>query len=174
MSKYIADIAFAVVLLIGSIYFWFVADALPRFPRYQQVDSDFWPKALLVLIGLLALGILYQNIQRLLLYRRQQQMDEKPVVVLGEEASGFNWSKFLLGAVLTVGYFLALRYTGFLIATAAFLSIAVHITPYQRWWLKLIFPFVFTAVVALLFVLVLSLPLPRGVGVFYQFNLFFY
>ncbi|MCP1673412.1 hypothetical protein J2T57_000504 [Natronocella acetinitrilica] len=174
MSKYVADIVFAVALLIGSVYLWFVADALPRFARYQYVDSDFWPKALLVLIGLLALGILYQNVQRLLLYRRQQQMEEKPEVSLSEDTSYFNWGKFLLAAVLTVGYFIALRYTGFLIATAVFMSIAVHITPYQRWWLKVVFPFVFTALVALLFVLVLSLPLPRGVGAFYQFNLFFY
>jgi putative tricarboxylic transport membrane protein len=174
VAKLVADIVFALALLLGSIYLWFVADAFPRFARYQYVDSDFWPKALLVLIGLLAIGVLYQSIQRLMLYRRQIQLGITGGPLAPTAVSTFSWYRFAFAAALTILYFLGLRYLGFLISTVIYIAVAQNIATYENRWMKFAFPVAFTALVAIVFVTVLSLPLPRGTGVFYQFSRMFY
>lgn len=178
MAKHYIDITFSAVLLVGSVILWFVADGFPRFERYQEVDSDFWPKALMVLIGILAITLLIQNIQALRVYRLRQSLAGPDN--LGGAASGegpkdeVGLKRLAFAAVLTIGYVVALRYTGFLISTVIFLAIAQNIVSYSNFWMKVVFPFAFTGLLALLFVKGMSLTLPRGTGPFYQLNLLFY
>lgn len=172
MAKQLADIAFSLFLLLGSIYLWFVADSFPTFERYQNVDSDFWPKALLIISGLLAIGLCYQNIVATLAYRKQRSL-KTPNEKLSDENS-VNWKKLLLVSLLVITYFAGLKYAGFLFSTVAFLSIAVHLVSYPNRLAKALFPFVFTAMIIVIFAKTLSLPLPRGIGFFYDINLLFY
>lgn len=171
MAKHVADIVIACVLFTGAVYLWFVADGFPRFARYRDIDSDFWPKALMVLIAGLALVLLVQSIQALRLELRGPQGTDDAG---SGGAETLIWGRLVFAAALTIAYVLALRFVGFLLATVVFLAIAQNVVAYANLWVKIAFPFVFTGVMAFLFVKVMGLSLPRGVGVFYQFSLNFY
>lgn len=170
VARHIVDIFVSVLLLAGSAYLWFVADSFPRFARYEGIDSDFWPKALMVLIGILALVLVWQNVNNLRLFMVQQANSGRA----GAGDSDVNWGKLLFAAALTILYVVVLRYLGFFVSTFVFVAIAQNIVPYENRLAKIIFPFAFTALISLVFLEVMSIPLPRGVGIFYQFSLLFY
>lgn len=178
MAKHVIDIIFSAVLFIGAITLWLVADGFPQFERYQNVDSDFWPKALMVLIAVLASILLIQSIQALRLHRLRQSLAGLEGAEGASPGEGpkdeVGLKRLAFAAVLTIGYVVALRYTGFLISTVIFLAVAQNIVSYSNFWMKVVFPFAFTGLLAVLFVKVMALSLPRGTGLFYQMNLLFY
>lgn len=168
MFKLIADTAFAVALLLGSVYLWIVADGFQKFPRYKNIDMDFWPKILLAVVIGLSLCLIWQNLSNLRLLRAAAARSADPA------ANPVNWKKLLAAALLVVGYFAALQGVGFMIATVLFLFLAIRLVGYDNRTLGAIYPFAFTALVTVIFVKVLELPLPRGMGVFESLSRMFY
>jgi hypothetical protein len=168
MTNRLVDLAFALVLFVGSISLWFVADSFPAFERYRNVDSDFWPKIVLSATALLSLILIVQN---LALFRRPPAAHSDSAA---PPAPPPNWGRLLFTSALVLGYFLALSQIGFVVSTMVFLAIATNVLPYSNLWVKLAFPFVFTAALTLFFTRVLSLPLPRGTGWFYELSLVIY
>lgn len=166
MKKLLADTAFAVVLLVGSAYLWFVADGFQRFPRYKGIDMDFWPKILLVIVAVLALALIWQNVVNI----RTRLAAGKT----GSTGEPLNWAKLGASALLVVAYFVGLQTVGFMIATMIFLFLAIRLIGYGNRLLGTIYPFAFTALVTLAFVKVLELPLPRGMGPFESLSRMFY
>lgn len=167
MKKLFADTAFAVILFVGSVYLWSVADGFQRFPRYKGIDMDFWPKILLVVVALLALAQIAQNVLNI-----RSRLAAGKVREEGGEA--FNWAKLGASGALVVAYFIGLQTVGFMIATVVFLFFATRLIGYSNWVLGLVYQFAFTALVTLAFVKLLELPLPRGMGPFETLSRMFY
>ena len=65
--------------------------------------------------------------------------------------------------VLMIGYILALKPLGFLIAICAFLVVAIRIFGYRRWVPALAMAAVIAAISYVSFVLWLKVPLPLGI-----------
>lgn len=167
MSKRALDCAFALLMCLGCIYLWSVADGFRGSPRYAQIDTDFWPKIVTGLAAILTGIIALQNAWG-------WWQDRKAAM---GEAVEFDWGKIgrmaAMGALVVV-YFIAFDRIGFLLSTTVFLWIAALVLPGGRVWTKLVFAPVFTIVLTAMFSRVLGLPLPRGDGMFYQFSLMFY
>src|SRR5690625_5173415 len=151
MARHLADIFFAVLLLLGSLYLWLAADAFPRFARYEGIDSDFWPKVLMVMIAMLSAILLYQNVQKLRLYRKVRAPNR-----ISEEGD-LDWRKLIFAAALTIIYVVSLRYLGFLISTFFFIMVAQNIVSYRNRIAKVVFPFAFTAIMSVIFIKVMSI-----------------
>jgi putative tricarboxylic transport membrane protein len=166
MKKLFADTAFAMALLVGATYLWFVADGFQRFPRYKGIDMDFWPKILFAIIVVLAVALIWQNIANI-----RARLAAGKTETAGEP---FNWAKLGASALLVVAYFIGLQTVGFMIATVVFLFLAIRLIGYANRLLGTIYPFAFTALVTLAFVKVLELPLPRGMGLFESLSRMFY
>jgi putative tricarboxylic transport membrane protein len=158
MKKLFADTAFAMALLVGATYLWFVADGFQRFPRYKGIDMDFWPKILFAIIVVLAVALIWQNIANI-----RARLAAGKTETAGEP---FNWAKLGASALLQT--------VGFMIATVVFLFLAIRLIGYANRLLGTIYPFAFTALVTLAFVKVLELPLPRGMGLFESLSRMFY
>lgn len=169
MNRIAIDGAFSLLLFAASVYLWFAADDFQKFARYAGIDSDFWPKILLAVVAFIAL---VQLVQQLLTY--VATLDARRSRPSGDAASVVNWSKLSGAAVLVVAYFVGLQTVGFMLATVIFLLLATRLIGYGNRRLALIYPFVFTGIVTLVFVKVLSMPLPRGAGVFETFSRMFY
>lgn len=172
MVKHIGNIAFGFFMLIASIYLWFVANAFPVFEKYQEVDSDFWPKILMAMIGVFSIGVIYQSIMAL-----KADLAEKKVKVCADEGnppSQVNWKRFFIMAMICVSYFYGLQKLGFLISTLIFLWVTMPFIGLKRKFLLSIYPVIFTAALSFLFVKVLELSLPRGQWIFRDFSLLFY
>jgi putative tricarboxylic transport membrane protein len=172
MAKHIGNVVFGVFLLIVSIYMWFVADALPVFEKYQEVDSDFWPKILMTMIGLFSVGVISQSMTALRaemktpLSGSPQAEDDSAVRV--------NWTRFAVMGGLCIGYFYGLQTVGFLISTLVFLWISIAFIGLDGKFLRIFYPLIFTTALTILFVKVLELSLPRGQWIFREFSLLFY
>lgn len=171
MTRHALDLGFSLVLLLGSIYLWFVADTFPPFERYKNVDSDFWPKIILMVTAFFALLLTVQSGMRLL----KRGGEGRPAPGEMEEAeAGPNWARLIATAALVVLYFMGLQYVGFVLSTVVFLALAVQVTDYGNTWAKIVFPFAFTALLVAVFDRLMALPLPRGAGWFYQLGLIFH
>ncbi|WP_164084950.1 tripartite tricarboxylate transporter TctB family protein [Pseudazoarcus pumilus] len=169
MSRIAIDGAFSLLLFAGSIYLWFAADDFQKFARYAGIDSDFWPKILLAVVAVIAL---VQLLQQFFTYLATREV--RNVRTDDGEASVVNWRKLGGAAVLILGYFVGLQTIGFILATVIFLLLATRLIGYGNWRIALIYPFVFTGLVTLVFVKVLSMPLPRGAGIFETFSRLIY
>jgi putative tricarboxylic transport membrane protein len=166
-----SDSAFMAFIMLASIYLWLEVDTFPTFPRRGPVDSDFWPKIVLGTLAVLAALYLAQT-----LYLKPFWKVRAPKTTVPEEevdtAARWAGTVRLLGiAALTFAYFMGLQYLGFVPSTVVFLLLASLLLPLKRMATWLLFAPLFTAALKLFFTRALSLPLPRGTGVFYQLSL---
>lgn len=122
----------------------------------------------MVMIAMLSAILLYQNVQKLRLYRKVRAPNR-----ISEEGD-LDWRKLIFAAALTIIYVVSLHYLGFLISTFFFIMVAQNIVSYRNRIAKVVFPFAFTAIMSVIFIKVMGIPLPRGSGVFYQLSLLFY
>jgi len=173
MAKRIVDLLFTAMVFVGSIYLWLAADKFPVFAKYKNVDSDFWPKIILVCIGILSILILYENIAALRASFRGER--EGPSGCDRETASSsVNWTKMILMGLLCIAYYWGLHFLGFFMATILFMWLAMAVIGGAKRVMAIVFPIVFTSVLAIVFVKLLELSLPRGMGIFHELSLFFY
>lgn len=171
MAKRIIDLFFTAMVLVGSVYLWRVADKFPTFAKYKNVDSAFWPQIILVSMGILSVAILYENIVALRLER------SKKAKASGRErgaAPSVNWHKMVLMGLLCIAYYWGLSLLGFVLATIVFMWLAMAIIGGAKKITAIIFPIIFTVVLAVVFVKLLELSLPRGMGIFHEFSLLLY
>ena len=172
MAKHIGNIAFGAFMLTASIYLWLVADAFPVFEKYRDVDSDFWPKILMTMIGIFSVVVIYQSVTAL-------------KVDLAGQAAGVrsrehtpsirvDWKRFATMGILCVGYFYGLQTLGFILSTLIFLWISIAFIGVDGRFLRVFYPVVFTAALSFLFVKIFELSLHRGQWVFREFSLLFY
>ncbi len=167
MLRQVADTTFMVAILAASVFLWMEADRFPSFPRMRTADSDFWPK--LVFGFLIAMSVIY--LIRVLVISPFWRSAESQEAL---QVSASAMARFAIMAVLIVGYFLCLQWTGFAPATVVFLLLASSLLPMGDFIVRLLFAPIFTALIIGFFTRLLSLPLPRGTGVFYQFSLLIY
>lgn len=157
------DLVFAIAILGGSIILWLIADGFPKSPKYSQVDTDYWPKIVFGLLILFSAGLVIQKLLSL-----RSRADDAPAEKTAPDHGYFL--RFGIIGALVVAYFLALQWVGFVIATVLFLWAASFVIPYRNLTAKLVFAPAFTACLTLFFSYGLSLPLPRGSGVFYDLS----
>lgn len=174
MLRVILDTVFGISLLIGAIYLWFVADSFAKFEKYQNVDSDFWPKILLAVFVVLSVCLLFQNVRILINEFHKNREEGSRKEIPSKTAEKVNWKMFTAMSLMCLLYFWGLQILGFIISTTIFLRISSSIIGVKGRIQKYLFPILFTSIVAILFVKVLNLSLPRGAGIFREFSLLFY
>jgi len=172
LFRAIGNTIFAAVVMAASIYLWFVADSFPPFERYGDVDSDFWPKIILVVIGLVAAVILVSSIRQLRLYLETRSGRTRSPNSPG--VARFLMGKNVILVALTLSYLYAFQLLGFIVATFIFLLLATALLGVRHKVAIVLFPLLFTSGLMLLFTRVLNLPLPRGEGIMRDLSLWFY
>jgi putative tricarboxylic transport membrane protein len=173
MSKRFYEFAFATFLFVGSLYFWYLTTEFPVSRRYANVDSDFWPKLVFGLLAILSAVLMIRHLIVEPFWKPGPaeiiaQADDEPV---SPGLTAPQIARLAIMAGLILAYFFGLQYMGFVVATILFLFAGSFVLPYRRYVIQAVFPIVFTFGMALFFSNVLSLPLPRGEGVFYDFSL---
>lgn len=90
-----------------------------------------------------------------------------------EDEMGRN-DKHVLVAGLLVLYFLGVQYIGFVLATPVFVIVLARMLGMKKWSILVPASLLFSIFVIYLFPILLSIPLPRGVGIFREINLWIY
>ena len=156
----------------ASVYLWFVASAFRGgVGRYELIGPSFFPKILLIaIIVLTAVEVL-----RALAAARRGTATRAPKLGDGETKAAFFPLDLALAVAITVGYVAALHWIGFILSTLAFQSLLLAAVFRQRRWRVVIgVPVVLTTVFFIVFIELMSVPLPRGYGIFHQLNKLIY
>lgn len=169
MAARLFDLAFAAFLLATSIFLWVVADGFPQSRRFAQADADFWPKIIFGTMALIA-GMLV--IKNLLALRDPHTAEETAFKMTPEKWESVLRISAMGGLILA--FFFAFQKVGFILATFSFLLLASFVLPYRSHVIRVAFAAGFTIFIVLFFTQALKLPLPRGVGVFYDLNRLIY
>ncbi len=174
MGKAIVNLAVAGFFFLGSIWLWYIADGFPTSPRYSQIDTDYWPKLVFALMALTTGGQVVSSALSLRAELKAWNAGLAPDTGMPSAQSMFIFLRVIAMAVLIMAYYFGFQYLGFSIATVLFLWLATFTVSFRNAAVKILFAPLFTMALALIFTQVLALPLPRGVGVFYDISLLLY
>jgi putative tricarboxylic transport membrane protein len=149
-----------IALLIGAIYLFLLAGRFEGQTDPGQLGPGFWPR-------MAATGLAIALVVRIVQAVRERK---RPLVKVRsefpeEEEIAVHWPRVGIAIGLAVGYVLASMFIGYLFATAAFLTAFIWIGGQRRWYVPLI-AIAGALVSAYVFIGVVYVSLPTGVGIF--------
>jgi putative tricarboxylic transport membrane protein len=157
----LAEIVPEVVLLIGAAYLFHLAGNFQNQAEPGQLGPGFWPR--MAATGL-AIALVVRIVQTVRAHKR-------PIVKLRSEleeeaAEGeIDYTRVAIAVALAVGYVFGTMFLGYLIATAVFLTAFIWIGGQRRWYVPLI-AIAGSLASATVFIGIVFVALPTGVGVF--------
>lgn len=159
------DLIFSVVLLLGSLYLFFLVGAESPAPTPTELGAAFWPRIILVLLMIL----LVVNILNVI----KASKAEGTSPFAGIDVAGFFKSKLIVGIVIVLVFALILPYIGFIPDCFLFLIAYGYLLGDHKIVMSIIRSLIITLVIYALFQGALDIMLARGVGPFRDFALFF-
>ncbi len=158
------EIIFNVVLFAISIFLYYVAGTFRQFAPYAKLGPDFWPKGILLGIIFLSGILLIKSITSLI----KHEIKEPSMRNVQEP-----YRLFLVIAV-SFAYAFGMGILGFLLSTILFQVIFLYLLKIKRFLSIILVSLLNTAMLYILFIQVLNMLLPTGVGIFRTISLFFY
>ncbi len=156
----IGSVVFAGVILAVGLVYEIMALNMPR-GRLSYPGPGLFPAIIGIFLIATALGCFLQEV---LPRKRGEAPSALPLPNQDSAASGNrNVNKTFQLMALMIGYILALKPLGFLIAICAFLVVAIRIFGYRRWVPTLAMAAVIAGISYVSFVLWLKVPLPLGI-----------
>lgn len=149
------------VLLAFGLVMYLLAGDIQFAERPGQLGPQFWPQMLMVLLMCTAAGIFLTKLRSPVPSGRDGTVEEA------------SWGLLTLGGALVVGYVVLSVLTGFLVSTSLFMMAFLYAAGYRRWTvvpLSLVAAFL----MVLLFVRVVYVSLPTGIGIFDEFTTVIY
>ena len=153
-----------VVLLAATMYLFVVALGFKQVGPSDQIGPGFWPQMLCVGIGIGALVRLGQKLR---------SPESRVIGDAASEAGELRMPRVALGVALVVGYVVGMLFLGYILATALFLIAFIYLGGQRKWYVvplgiasSLLFAYVFLKVV--------YIALPSGVGIFDQLTVLLY
>lgn len=147
--------------------------SLQEVRRFGEMGSGFWPILVLamalILSGLL-LGTSFYKYQK---GKRKLLAAPSPP---GEGAADLKnrRKKFVLTVIFLLLYILIMPWIGFVASTAIYVFVFIFALEERRKFVLAISPILVTAMVVIIFVKFLSIPLPKGAGIFATLSRLFY
>jgi hypothetical protein len=166
------EIVLSAVCLAFFSFMFYEALELRGVGRFGEVGSGFWPLLSLGVTMILSLIWLLANLRQ---YSREKgkTAEESPT----PEAIVEAWrrrKKIALCSVCLLAYIILTPWIGFILSTILFILTFVLALEEKRKLVLIISPLLITAVIIVVFAKFITIPLPRGVGMFAEFSRFFY
>jgi putative tricarboxylic transport membrane protein len=166
------EIVLSAVCLVFFSFMFYEALELRGVGRFGEVGSGFWPLLSLGVTTILSLIWLLANLRQ---YSREKgkTAEESPT----PEAIVEAWrrrKKIALCSVCLLAYIILTPWIGFILSTILFILTFVLALEEKRKLVLIISPLLITAVIIVVFAKFITIPLPRGVGMFAEFSRFFY
>ena len=162
------ELIFNAILFSLAVFLYYVAGTFKKFAPYVKSGPEFWPRGILLGIIVLSGILLMKNITTLLRTARSPTTGE-PAAELGRE----RLRLFLVIAV-SFAYAFGMGIFGFLLSTFTFQLFFLYLLKVKRFLSIVFVSLLNTAILYLLFIRVLNMLLPTGVGLFRNISLLFY
>ena len=154
-----------VVLLVAAVYLFVAAGNFRQVGNPDQLSPGFWPQVLCVGI---VIGTLVRIGQK---FRARKRPIEGGAVAEADE--DMRMQRVALGITLVIGYIVGMLFLGYILATALFLIAFIYLGG-QRKWYVIPLGLVSSVVFAYVFLKVVYIALPSGIGVFDQLSVIIY
>lgn len=154
-----------VLLLLTAVYLFVAAGNFRQFGNPDQISPGFWPQVLCV-------GIVIGTLVRI---GQKFRARERPVIggAVAEAEEDVRMPRVVLGIALVIGYIVGMLFLGYILATALFLIAFIYLGG-QRKWYVIPLGLVSSVVFAYVFLKVVYIALPSGIGVFDQLSVILY
>ena len=154
-----------VVLLVASVYLFVAAGNFRQVGNPDQLSPGFWPQVLCV-------GIVIGTLVRI---GQKFWARKRPIVggAVAEADEDMRMPRVALGIALVIGYLVSMLFLGYILATALFLIAFIYLGG-QRKWYVIPLGLVSSVVFAYVFLKVVYIALPSGIGVFDQLSVILY
>ncbi|WP_175637229.1 tripartite tricarboxylate transporter TctB family protein [Oceanobacillus sojae] len=172
MNQAKKDYIFYSIVIIFAVFF------LTSTPQIQSTNQSFiigpttWPYILLILMVFLGLYGIVSTLIKAKIMKSEEitavQGETEPVRKI------FKLSIPIVSLLVVIIYVLLLNIIGFIFSTILFLYGITLLLGTKKQWTAILFSIITMAIFVILFSVLLQIPLPRGVGVFRAFSLFFY
>jgi putative tricarboxylic transport membrane protein len=147
------------------------ATALRGVGRFGEMGSGFWPMLALGACVCLSAGWLASSVRQ---RRREGAAGPGPAAAVGDAEAWRRRRKVTLSVLYLLLYVVTMPWIGFVLSTLAFVLLFAHAVGETRRRVLAVSPVVVTAIIVLVFARFITIPLPRGAGVFAGFSRLFY
>ncbi|MBU1745758.1 MAG: tripartite tricarboxylate transporter TctB family protein [Proteobacteria bacterium] len=139
--------------------------------RFGEVGSGFWPMLSLGVAVILSLSWLVSTF--VALAKEKGKAAEKPTPET-IAAAGSRRKKVALSVVCILVYIIVMPWIGFILSTFLFVPAFAIALGERRRLVLIISPFLITAITILVFAKFITIPFPKGAGIFVEFSRLFY
>jgi putative tricarboxylic transport membrane protein len=165
------EIVLSAVCLAFFSFMFYEALELRGVGRFGEVGSGFWPILSLGFASILSLLWLITNLRKY--SKKKQETEKKPVSENAAEA----WSrrkKVGSSLICLLFYIVLIPWIGFIPSTVLFILAFILALDERRKTVLIISPLLITAVIIVVFAKFITIPLPKGVGIFAEFSRLLY
>lgn len=149
------------LILVVAIFLLVMSTKFPVLRAYDKLGPAFWPR--IVLVGLIILNGMW--LAKLILTQGQDLKANLSKIALGNSQER-NILRLLLVIAICLMYTFLIPILGFLLLTPIFQLLVLLAMGTRKWTTLTITPLLLTAVLFGIFISILHIPLPRGIGVF--------
>jgi putative tricarboxylic transport membrane protein len=165
------EIVLSAVCVVFFSFMFYEALELRGVGRFGEVGSGFWPLLSLGVSTVLSLIWLITNIRKYSEEQRETKKNPEP------ENAAEAWSrrkKVGSSLVCLLWYIIIMPWIGFLLSTMLFVFAFVLALDERRKTVLIVSPLLITAAIIIVFAKFITMPLPKGVGIFAEFSRLFY
>jgi uncharacterized membrane protein (DUF485 family) len=139
--------------------------------RAGEMGSGLWPFLALSVSLVLSLSMLIVSIKK---YRATDRENPPELTLEAVAEKKRQRMTVTLSIVTFLAYILAMAWIGFILATLLYVLVFALALGERRRWVLAISPFLVTAVIVAVFAKFITIPFPKGIGVFAEFSRLFY
>ena len=156
-------------MLIVSIYLLVETGKIRSVGMQSAGGASFWPRIILLIIIIATVVLLARLIHKKAITRKAFR-----TAITLDQSQRKTFMRVSIAMVVTILYAAFMNLIGFLIISLMSQLLILFILGTRRWVTLITTPLWLTASLYILFIRVIHIPLPRGVGLFYEFSRIFY
>ena len=160
------------VILVFFLFMLFASLGLHEVRRFGEIGSGFWPISILALASILSAILLFSSLLKG--KEKGEKESEEPPSPDSIASRRRARNIVILSSVATLIYIFAMQWVGFAIATLLYVLGFIIILGERRKWVLIFSPLLVTVFILVVFSKFISIPFPRGSGVFAELSRFFF
>jgi putative tricarboxylic transport membrane protein len=160
------------VILVFFLFMLFESFGLHDIRRFGEMGSGFWPILVLALSCILSAILLFFSLRK----GKGKEEEEAEAPPSPESIADRRRARniVILSSVATLVYIFAMQWVGFAIATLLYVLAFILILGERRKWVVIFSPLLVTVFILAVFSKFISIPFPRGIGIFADLSRFFF
>jgi len=163
------EIVFFAVCVAFFSFMFYDGLELRSHGRSGEIGSGLWPLIALGASALFSVVLLISSVKK---FRREGAAEDlAPEAVVEKKRQRITVT---LSVVCFLAYLVLVPWIGFILSTLIYIPAFALALGERRKWVLLVSPFLLTAIIVAVFAKFITIPFPKGVGIFAEFSRLFY